>query len=320
MSTPTTYEPIRAKQVLNAVKSPSMPFDWSINPYRGCQHGCSFCYARSTHTFLGLDTDDTFQRRILVKHNAAEALEAQLQRMLKAKNGRERIGQVALGTATDPYQQVEAKERITRQCLEVLAAYRIPVSITTRSPLILQDAELLKRLPACTVHISLNTLSPSIWRSFEPMSPAPAQRLSTVEALRGQGIEAGVFLAPILPFITDSDEQLGPLVQAVADAGASFVMGSALRLNSAAVKSWFFSSLRQHYPSLVGRYASLYAAGPSVPKPFRAELAARLDALLRQHGLASYRYQPGEQSSRENPAACNANSTEQRPVQLAFDF
>ncbi|WP_159881431.1 SPL family radical SAM protein [Paenibacillus puerhi] len=314
----TTYEPIHAKQVLNAVKSPSMPFDWSINPYRGCQHGCSFCYARSTHTFLGLATDDTFQHRILVKHNAAEALEAQLQRMLKSRNGRERIGKVALGTATDPYQQAEAKERITRQCLEVLVAYGIPASITTRSPLILQDADLLARLPDCTVHVSLNTLDRSIWRSFEPMSPAPSERLRTVAGLRERGIEAGVFIAPILPFLTDGPDQLEPLVQAVAEAGAAFVMGSVLRLNTAPVKSWFFAALNQHYPSLARRYARLYADSPSAPKPFRAEVAGRLDDLLRSHGLPSYH--PLASPGNGDAPPSDAKNTEQRPVQLAFDL
>ncbi|MED4608811.1 SPL family radical SAM protein, partial [Paenibacillus validus] len=259
------YEPINAKQVLNPVKSPSMPFDWSINPYRGCQHGCSFCYARSTHTFLGLDTDDTFQRHILFKQNAAAALESQLERMLRQKNGRSRIGKVAIGTATDPYQPLEKNEQLTRQCLEVLAAYHIPASITTRSPLVLRDVDLLRKIPGCTVNVSVNTLDKSVWRSFEPMSPAPEPRLDTVRRLREHGVDAGVFLAPMLPWITDGAEQLEPLVGRIAQSGATFVMGSVLRLNTAAVNSWFFHSLRLHYAPLVSRYAQLYAGSPSAP-------------------------------------------------------
>ncbi|MEK8126486.1 radical SAM protein [Paenibacillus filicis] len=314
----TTYEPIHAKQVLNAVQSPAMPFDWSINPYRGCQHGCSFCYARSTHTFLGLDADDTFQHRILIKHNAPEALEAQLQRMLKSRNGLARLGKVALGTATDPYQQIEGRERITRQCLEVLAAYRIPVSITTRSPLILRDVDLLHSLPDCSVNISMNTLDQTVWRSFEPMSPAPSMRLRALAGLREQGIEAGVFIAPLLPYLTDSEEQLLPLIQAIKQADASFVMGSVLRLNNAAVKSWFFSALRDHYPRLTERYARLYAGSASAPKLFRSEIADRLEALLQAHGLSSFKPVAGRESHDATPY--DTHSTEQSPVQLAFDL
>ncbi|HUC91378.1 MAG TPA: hypothetical protein VMS09_05015 [Paenibacillus sp.] len=115
------YETIQAKTVLNAVKAPSMPFDWSINPYRGCRHGCSFCYARSTHAFLGLGADDTFQNRILVKSNAAEALSAQLKRLARTRGDALRRSHVAIGTATDPYQSAEAEAKLTRACLELLA-------------------------------------------------------------------------------------------------------------------------------------------------------------------------------------------------------
>lgn len=312
-----TCEPISAKQILNPVKSPSMPFDWSINPYRGCQHGCSFCYARSTHTFLGLDTDDTFQRHILFKQNAAAALESQLSRMLRQKRGRSRIGKVAIGTATDPYQPLEKNEQITRQCLEVLAAYQIPASITTRSPLILRDADLLRKIPDCSVNVSINTLDKKVWRSFEPMSPAPEQRLNTVRSLREHGVDAGVFLAPMLPWITDGAEQLEPLVGRIAHSGASFVMGSVLRLNTAAVKSWFFRSLHVHYAPLVSRYARLYAGSTSTPKSYRKQVMDRLDGLLQAYGLASY--QPFGEKDR-GASFDNSESTEQRPVQLVFDI
>nr|WP_010491688.1 radical SAM protein [Paenibacillus elgii] len=308
----TRYEPVRAKQLLNPVKTPSMPFDWSINPYRGCQHGCSFCYARSTHAFLGMETDDTFQHHILYKDNAPEALQAQVERMLRAKGGRSRLGRIAIGTATDPYQPLEGRLKLTRQCLEVLAAYRLPVSITTRSPLILRDIDLLRKLPGSSVNISLNTLDKRIWRSFEPMSPAPAQRIKALQGLRLEGIEAGIFMAPILPFLTDQAEDMEQVVEQAAEAKACFVMGSVLRLNTAEVKSWFFGTLREAYPRLVGLYADWYGHSPTAPKAYREQIRSQLVRLLERAGIPAYMPESGAKPTQaESPE-------DDKPVQLAF--
>ncbi len=308
----TRYEPVRAKQLLNPVKAPSMPFDWSINPYRGCQHGCSFCYARSTHAFLGMEADDTFQHHILYKNNAPEALKAQVERMLRAKGGRSRLGRIAIGTATDPYQPLEGRLKLTRQCLEVLAAYRLPVSITTRSPLILRDIDLLRKLPGSSVNISLNTLDKRIWRSFEPMSPAPAQRIKALRGLRQEGIEAGIFMAPILPFLTDRPEHLEQVAEQAAEAQACFVMGSVLRLNTSEVRSWFLGTLRNAYPHLVRSYADWYGHSPTAPKAYREQVRTRLDRLLERHGIPAY------VSALEAKPAPTASPEEDKPVQLAF--
>ncbi|XOK63250.1 SPL family radical SAM protein [Paenibacillus elgii] len=308
----TRYEPVRAKQLLNPVKAPSMPFDWSINPYRGCQHGCSFCYARSTHAFLGMEADDTFQHHILYKDNAPEALQAQVVRMLRAKGGRSKLGRIAIGTATDPYQPLEGRLKLTRQCLEVLATYRLPVSITTRSPLILRDIDLLRKLPGSSVNISLNTLDKRIWRSFEPMSPAPAQRIKALQGLRKEGIEAGVFMAPILPFLTDHAEDMEQVVEQAAEAKACFVMGSVLRLNTAEVKSWFFGTLREAYPRLVGSYADWYGHSAIAPKAYREQIRSQLARLLERAGIPAYLPEIGTKSTQaESPE-------DDKPVQLAF--
>ncbi|WP_258959237.1 SPL family radical SAM protein [Paenibacillus tyrfis] len=308
----TRYEPVRAKQLLNPVKAPSMPFDWSINPYRGCQHGCSFCYARSTHAFLGMEADDTFQHHILYKDNAPEALQAQVERMLRAKGGRSRLGRIAIGTATDPYQPLEGRLKLTRQCLEVLAAYRLPVSITTRSPLILRDIDLLRKLPGSSVNISLNTLDKRIWRSFEPMSPAPAQRIKALQGLRQEGIEAGIFMAPILPFLTDRQEEMEQVAEQAAEAKACFVMGSVLRLNTAEVKSWFFGTLREAYPRLVGSYADWYGHSPTAPKAYREQIRSQLARLLERVGIPAYLPEIGAKPTQaESPE-------DDKPVQLAF--
>ncbi|MDF2959350.1 MAG: radical protein [Paenibacillus sp.] len=295
------YEPMQAKTILNPVKAPSMPFDWSINPYRGCQHGCSFCYARSTHSFLGEEADDAFQSHIFLKSDAPAVLRGQIEKRLRGKKPNRDWGQVAIGTATDPYQQIESKAMLTRGCLEVLAEFQIPVTITTRSPLILRDLDILHKLPLITVNISISTLNNSIWRHFEPSTPSPAQRLQTVERLRKEGIPAGIFVAPILPYITDGEVALDELVKAAADAGAQFIMPSYLRLSTSAVKVWFFQTLQQHYPQLMENYAQLYHASAYAPSAYRDPVMRYMDGLLHRNGLIVKKIVPVAQKASITP-------------------
>ncbi|TDF97153.1 SPL family radical SAM protein [Paenibacillus piri] len=311
------YEPMTAKTILNSVKAPSMPFDWSINPYRGCQHGCSFCYARSTHSFLGVDTDDTFQHHIFLKQQAPEVLRAQILKRLRGRKGISDLGQVAIGTATDPYQQIEGKARLTRGCLEVLAEFQIPVTITTRSPLILRDLDILQRLSSITVNVSISTLNPVIWRQFEPSTPSPAKRLDMVEQLRNAGVDAGVFAAPILPYITDDQAALEDLIRAVSAAGAQFVMPSYLRLSTQAVKVWFFQTLQRHYPRLIGDYARLYQASGSAPAEFRDPVMRRIETLLHRHGLQSRKGAARAPQMTIDSTSGKADANE-KPVQLTL--
>jgi len=287
MASPVTYTNLSCKSALNAVKSPAMPFDWSINPYRGCRHGCSFCYARKTHAFLGIEGNDAFQTRIFVKTNAAERLRSELARRAGTRNGLKSLGTVAIGTATDPYQPAEAKARITRGCLEALAEYGLPVTITTRSPLILRDLDLLKGMDVVSVNISLNTLDLKVWRRFEPFSPSPVKRLSALARLRSEGINAGVFLAPILPWITDGIENLRGVVREAAGHGATFVMHEVLKLDAPEVKHAFFRTLNAHYPALAPRYGEWYARGDSPPAVYRRRIGAAVEELLREFRLAS---------------------------------
>jgi len=309
--TPIRYEPMQAKSILNQVKAPSMPFDWSINPYRGCQHGCSFCYARATHSFLGVEADDTFQRHIFLKEGAAGILREQLRKRLRSKRSAG-LGEVAIGTATDPYQQIEAKAMLTRGCLEVLAEFQVPVTITTRSPLILRDLDILKTMRIISVNISVSTLNNTVWRQFEPSTPAPAQRLCTVRELNEAGIQAGIFVAPILPYVTDSEADLSELIQAAAQAGSRFLMPSYLRLSTPEVKVWFFQTLRHHYPHLARTYARLYESSGSLPAEYKApkmklieEMLAKYPALERFKGRAN------------EPAAATAPASSE-PVQLTL--
>lgn len=306
----THYERIRTKATLNRVKEEAMPFEWSINPYRGCGHGCSFCYARAFQTFLGKSAEDEFQFHISVKENAAEALEVQLSALARKfaydiDAVSRHVGRVTIGTATDPYQPVEAKEQITRECLKLLAKYRIRTSVTTRSPLIMRDIDILSQMKEISVNISINTLHAELIRKLEPASPHPAKRLETVGYLAEHGIRTGIFAAPILPFLTDSSEGLEALLQAVKERGADFAMISLLRL-SPDVKAWYLQTLQQLDPQLIRRYRALYTgtyADLSYSEAFK-EMAAGL--------LAKYRLTAAEnvpRSSRPNSVSGSPETT-----------
>ncbi|WP_296975203.1 radical SAM protein [Thermobacillus sp. ZCTH02-B1] len=277
-----TLEPMAAKTILNRVRVPAMPFDWSINPYRGCQHGCSFCYARSTHAFLGRPADDTFQRHIYWKEGAPDILRGQLARM--ARLGR-MPGHVAVGTATDPYQPLEAKAKLTRGCLEALADYGVPFSVTTRSPLVLRDLDILRRARVLSVNISLHTLDMRIWRRFEPASPAPWRRLETIARLADAGIPVTVFAAPMLPYLTDTRKAAAELAEACAAAGAGRAMVDFLRLQTPEVKQWFFGTLERHDPELVPAYGRLYYMRAGLPDSYLRPARERVEAEFRRRGL-----------------------------------
>ncbi|MBE3551977.1 MAG: radical SAM protein [Kyrpidia tusciae] len=298
-----TLERVWTKQTLNRVRSAYMPFSWSINPYRGCSHGCSYCYARATHAYLGLDADDTFQSHILVKENAAAALDRQLAAMVR--KGGERalrgLGLVTVGTATDPYQPAEAKMKITRGCLEVLAKYRVPFTLTTRSPLILRDLDVLARARVVAVHMSINTLDPVLWRRMEPESPSPLKRLEAVATLAEHGIRAGIFLAPILPGLTDSDEVMASVLRAAKKHDAQFAVASMLRLGPD-VKQWYMRTIQAHYPELVLLYEQLYRR-TNPPTAFAAKTLARAHAWIRRLGIPFYREAAEEDGMRSSLAA-----------------
>lgn len=314
-----TYERIVAKQALNRVKLERMPFEWSLNPYRGCAHGCSFCYARAFQSFIGMEANDEFQNHILLKTNIAEALEAQLARMARSRRlPPERtgplFGTVAIGTATDPYQPAEAKAELTRACLKVLAKYRVRTTITTRSPLIRRDLELLRSMNLASVNISLSTLDPALTRMLEPATPMPQQRLDTVAALAAEALPVGVFLAPILPRLTDDAAALDALFAAAKQAGAAFAMASPLRL-SPDVKPWFFRTLEACAPKLVGEYARLYAGGAYADADYTRMLKDRLDTLYKKYKLPSS-LPPEPPQEPPHPAECASPVAEQ----LSFAF
>ena len=227
---------VNARTIINAVPPQSlMPFRYTINSYRGCSHACNYCFARPTHDYLGLNIGEDFEKRIVVKINAVERLRAELR---SPKWSGEHI---AMGTNTDPYQHAEGKYHLTRGIVEVLSAARNPFSILTKSTLILRDAAALATAAGRTdisVSFSIGTLDRSVWRLTEPGTPPPDQRIAALRRLTEAGIACGVLVAPVLPGLSDADDQLRSVVEAVADAGAVSVTGVALHLRG---------SVREHY-------------------------------------------------------------------------
>ncbi|ANS74741.1 radical SAM protein [Paenibacillus yonginensis] len=301
-----TYEQIHAKQTLTKVKEERMPFEWSINPYRGCAHGCSFCYARGFQGFIDKQANDEFQNHILLKMNAAEALETQLSKLAvryahDLEAVRRHIGRVAIGTVTDPYQPVESKTRITRECLKVLAKYRIRTSITTRSPLILRDLDLLQAMDDILVNISIGSLDAKLIRLLEPGAPLPFKRLEALEALSGSGIRTGVFVAPILPLLTDDKEGLEVLFAAARKGGADFVMTSLLRL-SPDVKGWYYKTLCEHFPEKLQAYRDLYQGGAYTDESYRERIRRITDELQLKYALT------GDETSKVKREASSTDS------------
>ncbi len=241
----------RTRSIIATNDSPDIGFDRSINPYRGCEHGCVYCYARPTHAFLGLSSGLDFETRIFVKPDAARLLRAELSRPGY------RPATLALGSNTDPYQPLERRLRITRQVLEVLHATRHPVGIVTKSALVVRDIDLLAPMSAlglARVWLSVTTLDPELARKLEPRASQPARRLDAVRRLTAAGVTSGVMVAPVIPVLTD--HELERLVAAAAEAGAVSVGHTLVRLPYE-VKDLMTAWLRTHYPQRAEHVLSL---------------------------------------------------------------
>jgi DNA repair photolyase len=277
MVPPIVHE-IECRSALNPVRN--MPFRWSLNPYKGCAHGCGYCYARAYHRYLDL-SPSTFETQLFVKTNIARVLRAEL---AQGVGGGEPI---AIGTGTDPYQPLEGQYRLTRRCLEALLEFQNPCSITTKGTLISRDLDLLVELDRqvdLTVHLSLITLDRELARELEPGAPAPSSRLKTIERLSDAGLSVAVFLAPVLPGLTDSPERLKAVVCAAAEHGAREVWSGALRLGPG-VKEHFLSVVQEHFPQLVDGYQRMYGSGANAPTGYQVRLESQVAALRRQHDL-----------------------------------
>lgn len=267
------------KSALNPVRG--MPFRWSLNPYRGCSHGCHYCYARATHPYLGMNAGDDFSTRIIVKTNVVDVLRGELRR---PSWRRERV---ALGTATDAYQPCDGRWQLARGILEALRDYDTPVSIVTKSTLVVRDVDLLydlARLPGTRVNFSLTTLDQALWRVLEPGTPPPWQRLRAMARLAEAGIPCGLYLAPILPGLTDDGDALSALAHAAREHGATSFWCSALRL-APGVKEHFLGVLAKEWPEQAGRYRREYQ-GADASQAYVTRLDHRLDEVRQGAGFA----------------------------------
>ena len=262
---------VEAKSVINRVPGDFLPFDWTINPYRGCTHSCVYCFARPTHTYLDMNAGRDFESKIVVKVNAPDVL----RRELAAK--RWKGEHIAMGTNTDPYQRVEGRYRLMRGILEALGDHRNPFSILTKGTLITRDLDLLTRAAEhapVSAAFSIGTLDEDVWRETEPGTPHPKARIEALRTLVGAGIPTSVLVAPILPGISDRPEQLRAVVEASLDAGASSVSPIMLHLRPG-VREEFLPWLEEHHPDLVARYERMYRT-PYGPKTERDAIRDRV--------------------------------------------
>jgi DNA repair photolyase len=274
-------EPCRT--ALNHVRG--MPFEWSLNPYMGCVHQCTFCYVRAFEKRADRPFDDRYGTSIRVKVNVVEVLRRELAR---PSWGRE---SVAIGAATDPYQPAEGRYRLTRGCLEALAEAANPFSIITRGPLVVRDVDVLQEAAGradVSVNFSVPTLDHEVWRRTEPGTAPPRQRLRALKTLVDAGIKAGVGMAPILPGLSDRPEQLAEVVKAARDAGATHVWCNVLFLRPG-TREHFLEALADDWPDLLPLYEQLYARGAYLKGPEATEVRERVAELRRKHGVADRR-------------------------------
>jgi DNA repair photolyase len=277
-----TFHEILAKSALNHVPGQSsMPFGWTINPYRGCSHACVYCFARNTHTYLELDAGKDFDNQIIVKVNVAEVLRKELAKKSWDRNP------VALGTNTDPYQRAEGRYQLMPGIITALSNSGTPFSILTKGSLIRRDLPMLaqanERVPV-DLAMSIAIYDDELQEAIEPGTPSTAARLATVVAAREYGLPVTVFLMPILPYLTDTRAHLDGALERVAAAGATSVMHSALHLR-AGTKEWFMQWLGREYPELVERYELMYKFSAYAPKEYRKWLAEKFLPLAKKHGL-----------------------------------
>src|SRR5438034_573786 len=247
------YQEIACRSALNPVRG--MPFNWTLTSYRGCTHGCHYCFARRYHAQFEMNAGDEFASVILVKSNIAEILRRELDRPAWSRE------LVAVGTATDPYQPIEGHYKLTRSCLKVLARGRTPIGLVTKGPMIVRDRDVLldlTRAAGCTVHMSVPTVDEDAWRILEPGTAHPLQRLRAVRALVDAGINVGVLMAPIVPGFSSSRAKLERTIKAIADHGARFVGCNVMYLQDG-TRTHFMKFIEREFPAMLPRFERLYA-------------------------------------------------------------
>jgi DNA repair photolyase len=277
------YREEACRSALNRVRG--MPFAWSLNPYTGCAHRCTFCYVRAFERRADRPADDRYGRSIRVKVNVAAVLARELARPSWRRE------QVAIGAATDPYQPAEGRYRLTRACVEALGRAATPFGLITRGPMIVRDIDVLQeaaRRTEVSVTFSVPTLDPEVWRKTEPGTAPPRQRLRALSQLVGAGIKAGVGMAPILPGISDRPEQLAAVVRAARAAGATGVWANLLYLQPG-TKEHFLEALARDWPEELGRYERLYEGRAYLGRAEVDPVRERVRELAREHGVRDRR-------------------------------
>jgi DNA repair photolyase len=276
------YFELESRSALNRTR-PGMPFEWTLNPYRGCEFGCRYCYARYTHEFMELRESVDFEDRIYAKSGLGALLRRELRRIDGSKG-------IAIGTATDPYQPAERRFGRTREALEIFAGQTgMALSITTKSDLVTRDIPLLKKIAehnSVSVNITITTLDAGLARSLEPRAPRPELRLKAVGALAEAGIPVGVFPNPIMPMITDQPERLDRLAKAARDRGATYFGGGVLFLMPCSRKV-FFPFVEKHFPHLLRRYQEKFEREAYLKGPYREMIRERIAAVRDRYGLGA---------------------------------
>ena len=303
-----TFYEVQAKSIVSRVPDASkMPFRWTINPYRGCQHACSYCFARNTHTYLDLDAGRDFNSRVIVKVNAPELLRAKLR-------SRGWTGEpIAMGTNVDCYQRAEGRYQLMRGIITAMRDAANPFTILTKGTLILRDLDLLLDAAAVTavgLNVSAGFVDADLWRAIEPGTPAPQRRLDACAALNDAGLRCGVLMGPIVPYLSDSPGQLEAAVRQAAAAGAAHVSPIVLHLRPGA-REWFLGWLREAHPALVPRYAELYGRGAYARQEYRSRISAEVRDLAERYGVGR-----GDRNRNRNPpsdrgGACETDGREQ---------
>jgi DNA repair photolyase len=287
-----SYQEVTCRSALNRVKG--MPFEWTLNPYRGCTHGCHYCFARRYHVQFEMNSGDEFASVILVKSNFVEVLRRELDRPSWTRD------HVAFGTATDPYQPIEGHYKLTRRSIEALARARTPMGLVTKGPMVVRDRDVLAELArtaGCTIYMSVPTVDEDAWRILEPGTAHPLQRLRAVRELVDAGINAGVLMAPIVPGFSSSRSKVERTVKAIADHGARFVGCNVMYLQDG-TRTHFMNFLDREFPSMRPRFERLYAK-KYPPDAYRKEIKGMVRVLQQRYGVD--RREEGENADVEQP-------------------
>jgi DNA repair photolyase len=278
-----TFHEVLCKSALNRIPpAAALPFQYTVNGYRGCSHACRYCFARPTHEYLDLDCGNDFDTQVIVKTNVVDVLRRELSRRSWRRET------VALGTNTDPYQRAEGRYALMPGIIGALAGSGTPLSILTKGTLLRRDLPLIadaaEQVPV-SLAVSLAIGDPALHTQVEPGTPSPQARLGLITAIRESGLDCHVMVAPVLPYLTDSVEHLDGLLRQIAAAGANGVTVFGLHLRGS-TRGWFMSWLARAYPQLVGQYRELYRRGAYLPPSYRDELRARAAPLITKYGLS----------------------------------